>query len=504
MPRIPLQPVNVNASANYMDFSLLGRPTPVARPLAPSIPPVASENDLDWFTSLSLSQQAALLSSLKPTAMTTSALYDERSSGGQLEEHFDNQSLGGQGHYNLSDLGAEQGGLGSVDQNDEEPFRDQPWFTPSENDGDNGDEPPAPVSSLQFTIRSIEPGYQQKQKKRRARMAVTTEDSEDEDGDDIDGPPKKKQKSRGISVLAADHQKICELAFHYVKRDVTHKLPFPVAKKRPGRLQTDEFTELLLGSWTNAAFDLELENVEPTAEDIALIRARVPQFRSGIKVMARSFVPGVYQFENILTLPDPTPERIHEAMERNRKRVGTVLKTYHHLDPDQPGPGTMFRNVIIQYILTGYWFGENDADRAFYFKDMSRMELATVALILCAVVCAIEEWSTGRWQNKKFWHKNYFDLYQKLVSGLNKWKDHSDKDVREKKSRIWTSFMASAQWELKVYKGNDIPFSDDQKSAIARQTLRATQSANLPERWTTDPEEPDSGAQEGSGDDYEG
>jgi hypothetical protein len=45
----------------------------------------------------------------------------------------------------------------------------------------------------------------------------------------------------------------------------------------------------------------------------------------------------------------------------------------------------MFRNVIIQYILTGYWFGENDADRAFYFKDMSQVELATVALILCAV-----------------------------------------------------------------------------------------------------------------------
>ncbi|KAJ7921873.1 hypothetical protein B0H13DRAFT_2267695 [Mycena leptocephala] len=342
MPHIPLQLVNVNASANYMDFSLLGRPTPVARPLAPSIPPVASENDLDWFTSLSLSQQAALLSSLKPTAMTTSALYDERSLGGQLEEHFDDQSLGGQGHS--------------------------------------------------------------------TSMALT-------------------RRSRS---LAADHQKICELAFHYVERDLTHKISFPVAKKRAGRLQTDEFTELLLGSWTNTAFDLELENVEPTAEDIALIRARVPQFRSGIKVMARSFVPGVYRFENILTLPDPTPERIHEAMQRNRKWVETVLKTYHHLDPDQPGPGMMFRNVIIQYILTGYWFGENDADRTFYFKDISRVELATVALILCAVFCAIEEWSTGRKQNKKFSHQNYFDLYQKLVSGLNKWKDHSDKDVREK------------------------------------------------------------------------
>lgn len=63
MPRIPLQPVN--AGASYIDFSLLGHPTPVARPLAPSIPPAASENELEWFTSLSSSQQAALLSSCR-------------------------------------------------------------------------------------------------------------------------------------------------------------------------------------------------------------------------------------------------------------------------------------------------------------------------------------------------------------------------------------------------------------------------------------------------------
>ncbi|KAJ7202919.1 ribonuclease H-like domain-containing protein [Mycena pura] len=50
---------------------------------------------------------------------------------------------------------------------------------------------------------------------------------------------------------------------------------------------------------------------------------------------------------------------------------------------------------------------------------------------------------------------------------------------------VETSFSQST---LKVYRGNDIPFSEDQKSGIARQTLRATQSANLPERWTSDPE----------------
>jgi hypothetical protein len=59
------------------------------------------------------------------------------------------------------------------------------------------------------------------------------------------------------------------------------------------------------------------------------------------------------------------------------------------------------------------------------------------------------------------------------------------KKKRKLVQAVETSFSQS---KLKLYKGNDIPFSEDQKSAIARQTLRATQSANLPERWTTDPE----------------
>ncbi|KAJ7023602.1 ribonuclease H-like domain-containing protein [Mycena alexandri] len=44
------------------------------------------------------------------------------------------------------------------------------------------------------------------------------------------------------------------------------------------------------------------------------------------------------------------------------------------------------------------------------------------------------------------------------------------------------------QSKLEVFKGLDIPFNGAQIEAIQAQFLRATQSANLPERWTTDAE----------------
>ncbi|KAJ7754674.1 ribonuclease H-like domain-containing protein [Mycena maculata] len=59
---------------------------------------------------------------------------------------------------------------------------------------------------------------------------------------------------------------------------------------------------------------------------------------------------------------------------------------------------------------------------------------------------------------------------------------------RKKRKLVKAVETSFSQSKLKVYKGNNIPFNSEQKTAIARQALRATQSANLPERWTSDPE----------------
>ena len=47
---------------------------------------------------------------------------------------------------------------------------------------------------------------------------------------------------------------------------------------------------------------------------------------------------------------------------------------------------------------------------------------------------------------------------------------------------------AMKQTELKVFKGPNIPFTKEEARKIGRQLLRATHSANLPERWIEDPE----------------
>ncbi|KAK6977096.1 DUF659 domain-containing protein [Favolaschia claudopus] len=59
---------------------------------------------------------------------------------------------------------------------------------------------------------------------------------------------------------------------------------------------------------------------------------------------------------------------------------------------------------------------------------------------------------------------------------------------RKKRKLVKAVETSFSQSKLQVYRGLDIPFSEDHTKAIAQQTLLATQSANLPERWTSDPE----------------
>ncbi|KAJ7482884.1 hypothetical protein B0H11DRAFT_2232257 [Mycena galericulata] len=101
---------------------------------------------------------------------------------------------------------------------------------------------------------------------------------------------------------------------------------------------------------------------------------------------ARPLVPGAYGLQDIRTLLNPTPERIADAVGKNRKRVEVILKTYVYKDPDDiTVPNTMFRNDIFQHVL--------NAQR---LLDTTHLELVTLALIIVAVLCAIEEWTTGK------------------------------------------------------------------------------------------------------------
>ncbi|KAJ7716991.1 hypothetical protein B0H16DRAFT_1800268 [Mycena metata] len=427
-PRTALQPVNDSSPTGYADFSgMAGSQSFMSTP-----PSTQTNLGADWFASLDSSTRDAIFKSMNTPMIIASSAGDS------------DQNLGGNPGYSsrvpeLESFGGQD--IGSdMDDNDSRLYgdREQPWGQVLDEGPQDSPAPP-PTSSLNITMRSVAPAYQQRKNRRTVPQTNTEDNDGEEDAEDESEAPaepaKKKQKSRSIADLDAEHQDICNSGYHYVKIEVTLRTPFPVGigRKRGGTrtavAHADQFSELILGAFTDAAFDLGLEDVTPRPADIALLRARVPQFRSGLKTVCRGFVPAAYGLVDIKTLKKPTPALIAATEAKNRARVHQLLGTFIYGDPDKISPETMFLHDIFQCVLTAYWFGTGDNDRTFYFQGQTQIELPTFALIIVAVQCAIEEWSTGRRANKDFSHISHFRAYKAVLSGVKKWMAHSEEEV---------------------------------------------------------------------------
>ncbi|KAJ7160368.1 hypothetical protein C8R46DRAFT_1286089 [Mycena filopes] len=429
-------------------------------PPFPTPPPTQSTSAVDWFSSLPPDERTTLLNALNAGGEEGDLMFPRTSTSTYRSPAGSSSLSGSDAGQHLPQLETFSGDNAPLytdgDDGDGDNDQDSSWGRrPNDGWGQPSDDGPAdeqstPTSSLDITMRTVNPAYRRAHKRKRHADPADDEPSEDEQDEDDDSEEmqRPKKKSRSIAGRPEEHQRICECAFDKIKIELALRKPFPVSvgRSRTARARTDEFMELILEAWTDAAFDLELEHVKPTKDDIDLIRARVPQFRSGLKVIARRFVPGAYQLIDIRTLKNPTQESINAQLEANRKTVNDIMETFIYTNPKDITPETIFGNEIIQHVFTTYFFGTGDNNRAFYFEGDEAVPLVTFALVVVAIFCGIEEWSTGRWENKQFTHKTYFNVYKSTLAGLNKWMAYSEKRVAD--GRTSTNATIAAQERL--------------------------------------------------------
>ncbi|KAJ7859090.1 hypothetical protein B0H14DRAFT_3446928 [Mycena olivaceomarginata] len=218
-PRMPLQSARINSSLAYSDFSQ-NSATPGTSPFA-------------WAALLSESQRARLIESLQGGGKVLCSIYRAHSLKLNLQVTT----------VELLISGPDSQGTDINEQ----------WSHAPDEGPRDIDEPP-PASSLECTMRTVQPRYQNKRKRR-----LNTMDAAQSDADGSPEPRKRKQKSRSIATISDDHQIVCELAFHHLRRSLTHKVPFPVSAGRRatrGPATTDEFNELVLDSFTMWKCDL--------------------------------------------------------------------------------------------------------------------------------------------------------------------------------------------------------------------------------------------------------
>ncbi|KAJ6548261.1 hypothetical protein B0H10DRAFT_2243152 [Mycena sp. CBHHK59/15] len=84
-------------------------------------------------------------------------------------------------------------------------------------------------------------------------------------------------------------------------------------------------------------------------------------------------------------------------------------------------PDTMFRNAILQRILNIVCFGTGANRRGHYFTGLDKLSLVTLALLMDAVVNAIDGWKTGRPENVDFAFDPYADIFNDILAYLEKY-----------------------------------------------------------------------------------
>ncbi|KAJ7160814.1 hypothetical protein C8R46DRAFT_354738 [Mycena filopes] len=319
-------------------------------------------------------------------------------------------------------------------------YQEEPWNSPAgANDGVEGSNMHQNAqSSLEVTMHDVDV-----QKRKRKRVALVSSDSE---SDTTNHPrkknkrrrkkkPNRKQESRSINGVDAERQRIVKATFGPIQKAVTTRLPWATASPSgdPGA-DDDEIEDLIDEAWDAGCdhLDINPDDIPPrTPQESKLINARISQVRGAIVTVADIFVPASYGFTDLNSLADPTPDNIAKAREHNRQLVEDLVGTFMYPDPTQTDDlSTICHHSVFQKVLNAAFFAKKGMNhRNHYFADKDELPLETLALIMDAVVCAIDRWKTGEHQTVAFTAEVYAPFHRTTMEFLAKWYNEFERDI---------------------------------------------------------------------------
>ncbi|KAJ6465323.1 hypothetical protein C8R45DRAFT_1219724 [Mycena sanguinolenta] len=289
-----------------------------------------------------------------------------------------------------------------------------------------------------LAVRMQDVPVHQKRPRGRRNGATTTAVTDSEDDERPPQRPRRatkprkrsgrNQPSRSIKDISLARQPIVKAAYAFVQREVVCASGFPVDSPsgKPGA-SDDEYGNMVLFSWDDGHKVLDVPYVgNPATPERNLIRSRVPTTRLAFKRVAELLVPIHYSLVNLQTLPNLTPELKAKTIEENRDIIAKIEHTFYYQDPyNQALPDSMYRHPIIQAAFNLACFGKKADCRAYYFDDVDAVPVETIALIVTAIKCALDQWKTGQQVDVKFDNDTYAAYYKKALAHLDGWVEYT-------------------------------------------------------------------------------
>ncbi|KAK0430162.1 hypothetical protein EV421DRAFT_1744388 [Armillaria borealis] len=282
-------------------------------------------------------------------------------------------------------------------------------------------------------------------------------DESDKLPDTEDKPRKKKQKwSLRTLQLTGAREKVLLGSYSHFRFLLVTTDPWVV----------DEAADLLAITAWFMRLDYLIANAHykgrpsPTLEELNVIKQRRSQHRGDIKKAARLFVghPGNATFKFI------TPKDA-AGIKQNRDLVEALTKRGAYTFADFASRQGLFETPLLPQIIGKVYFddGIKSEGLAFFGTD-GEIPFTVVALVFAAILCAIDEWKTGRHDTKNiaFTKPLYEDSYKTHLKNLQNWAKHCSEKMKEPQIPIDFRKKLYAQGKLFAGITDDEPDADSQ------------------------------------------
>ncbi|KAF8877344.1 hypothetical protein BD779DRAFT_1475237 [Infundibulicybe gibba] len=198
---------------------------------------------------------------------------------------------------------------------------------------------------------------------------------------------------------------------------------------------------LIKDSWEKALEFCRLEPRPLTLDIFKVIRGRGSQLRGEAKTKLIPLVEAVYGFDT---------GRGRKSIRANRK-LAAALKyekgyLYKSLGDETTDPEGLYKNPIIRKGICALWFTNGQDEGIEYSNLFNPMPICAIALILTAVECVINMWSTGVKRPVPFVSTMYRPLYVYHIEQLRIFGRHTqERDLLGKlRKKLYTQARIAA------------------------------------------------------------
>ncbi|KAI6017983.1 hypothetical protein BKA83DRAFT_4058549 [Pisolithus microcarpus] len=176
-------------------------------------------------------------------------------------------------------------------------------------------------------------------------------------------------------------------------------------------------TSILNASWAWACKATQV-NLTRTPQLAKIITSRGSQVHGQLKTKLRPLVEAIFGFHSSQT---------KSAIKKNRSLAESLKEgtnfAFKHMAADEDGRRGFLKAPLIQKIVNTMWFANKHDDGVVFHNHYHPFPYPTLALVLTAIECCIDEWMTGTRTDIPFTIQEYRGAYELHLKCLQVFED---------------------------------------------------------------------------------